>query len=418
MKKTITTFAALVAFCCAALAAGDKVKTGLNFAPFPAIGYNSYLGMQYGMTCTIYDYADGSLFPNYKQSLYLEASRYTKGRTTLNAIYDSDHVIPGVKVTAVLLYSADPLYQFYGFNGAATPYNRDLDMNDGIAYYNMERNLIRAAANFQGKITGSLKWAAGFNYLYYKIDHIADKFNFDVVNNIYTDYITTGLIQQNEVNGGNRLEFNAGVVYDSRNAESVPSKGIWAEAYLTGSPDIFKDSYRYLKLNLHFRQYLGLLPDDRLTLAYHLALQYNLAGEAPFYVQQNINSIRMKFSLDEGLGGKTTIRGLLYDRLIGDSYAWANLECRIKLVSFNLIKQSFYIAANPFYDCGAIVTPYRLDAAKGSQLYKDATKFHQSAGAGLKLVMNRNFVLSGEYARPFSKDDGNSMMILGMGYIF
>ena len=416
MKRFVIILAA--ALVAASAYAGDEPKTGFNFAPFPAIGYNSYLGMQYGMTCTIYDYGDGSLYPNYKQSLYVEASRYTKGRTTANLIYDSDHVIPGVKVTAVVLYNSDPLYNFYGFNGSATPYNSDLDMNDGVAYYNMKRNLIRAAANFQGRIVGSLKWAAGFNFLSYQISSIADKFGFDTENSIYNAYVKSGMIREDEADGGDRMEFNAGLVYDTRNAESVPSSGMWAEAYLTGSPALFGDTYKYLKLNLHFRHYIGLLPDDRLTLAYHLALQYNLAGEAPFYVQQNINSIRMKFSIDEGLGGKTTIRGLLYNRLIGESFAWANFECRVKLFSFRLIKQNFYLAANPFYDCGAILQPYRLDAAKGSQLYKDATKYHQSAGAGLKLVMNRNFVLSGEYARPFSKDDGNSMMILGMGYIF
>ena len=44
-----------------------------------------------------------------------------------------------------------------------------------------------------------------------------------------------GAIKADEKNGGLALELNAGVVYDTRDIEAAPNKGIWAEAYLNGN---------------------------------------------------------------------------------------------------------------------------------------------------------------------------------------
>ena len=235
----------------------------------------------------------------------------------------------------------------------------------------------------------------------------------------------TGVIRPDEAGGGEVLEFNAGLVFDNRNATTIPSKGIWSELYFTVAPDIFRTGYSYTRLSAHFRHYVGILDDDRLTFAYHLAYQGTISGDPPFYVLQNITSLIVNRTVNEGLGNKNTIRGTLYNRFIGKGYVWANFETRIKLFNFSiptrlfsLENQSFYIAANPFFDCGAIVSPYRLGAPKGSQAYKDATKFHGSYGAGLKFVMNRNFVMSVEVARPLNRDDGRFGLIMGSNYLF
>ena len=88
---------------------------------------------------------------------------------------------------------------------------------------------------------------------------------------------------------------------------------------------------------------------------------------------------------------------------------------RFKLVSFRFIKQNFYLATNPFFDMGACIQPYRLDEMRSvltnnelSQAEKDLIytgqkeKLHMSAGVGLKLAMNRNFILSAEVAVPLN----------------
>lgn len=417
MKRLYLVITALVLFS-ASVYAEEKIKTGLNFAPYPVIGFSTDLGFQYGINGTLYDYGDGSTFPDYRHKFNFEVSRYSRGQNTLKATYNSDFFIPGIRVSAALAYQANPLYRFYGFNGSVTHYDKSLDKKDGVAYYSIDRRIIRAVTTFQGTITNDLQWAAGVNFLSYRINKVRDKYDYDPERSIYCDYLRSGVIRPEEANGGERMEFNVGLVYDSRNALSVPSKGIWAELYLTGSPDVFGDGFKYSKLSARFRHYVGIVDDDRLTFAYHIAYQGLLSGSQPFYIIQNINSLIIKKTINEGLGNKNTIRGTLYNRFLGDNYAWANFELRVKLFSFNAFRQSFYIATNPFFDLGAITRPFRLDAARGSQLYKEATKLHESLGMGIKLVMNRNFVMSVEGARPLNPEDGHFGVNFGSNFIF
>ena len=201
-------------------------------------------------------------------------------------------------------------------------------------------------------------------------------------------------------------------------------------------PDVFGDGYKYLKLCAHFRQYLPVMSDNRMTFAYHLAYQGTVGGRVPFYMQSNITTLYLRQINSEGLGSINTVRGTLYNRMIGDSYAWANFEMRIKLLSFDFINQSWYLAANPFFDLGAIVKPYRLDEYPSVAVFpgasfpvpksftgpvneKDATKLHESVGAGLKLVMNQNFIVGCEVAKALDPDDNPGLGInIGLNYIF
>ena len=41
-----------------------------------------------------------------------------------------------------------------------------------------------------------------------------------------------GIIHEDEKDGGKALELNAGFVFDTRDMEAAPNRGIWAEAYL------------------------------------------------------------------------------------------------------------------------------------------------------------------------------------------
>jgi hypothetical protein len=423
MKKAIAAITLLVLSF--AVSAQDKVKHGFNSVPYPVIGYSDDLGIQYGVNYTFFDYGDGSIFPNYRHKAVMEFSRYTRGQTGLKLTYQSAYLIPGIRVSAAMAYNMNPMYHFYGFNGSATPVNRMLDRKGGLAYYDIDRKFFRAVTNFQGPIANGIDWAAGINYLSYRIGQLNPKYGYDVTNSLYNSYLESGIIRPDEARGGRVLEFNAGLVCDTRNATTIPSKGIWSELYFTVSPDAFRTGHSYTRLSAHFRHYVGIVDNDRLTFAYHLAYQGIISGDPPFYVLQNITSLIVNRTVNEGLGNKNTIRGTLYNRFIGKGYVWGNFETRVKLFNFtlptrlfSLENQSFYIAANPFFDCGAIVSPYRLDAPKGSRAYKEATKFHGSYGTGFKLVMNRNFVMSVEVARPLDRDDGHFGLIMGTNYLF
>ena len=415
----------------------QTVKKGWNFAPFPSIGYNSDTGFQIGALCEIFDYGDGSTYPGYRHKFNIDLSWTTKDQVKLHFFYDSKYLIPKVRLTFAATYILAQMYPFMGFNGSASPYYEHFasgktQMNR-VAMYNIKRNSMRIMADFQGDIiSNKFRWAAGISYWWYDIQDITLKKKgataYDTTPNDYLLnqginsaslwqlYQKAGLIRANEANGGHHLELKAGLVYDSREHEADPSRGIWAEVYAYGSPDILngrgKDGYHYLKLAAHFRHYVPVWK-DKIVFAYHLAYQGKLAGNAPYYTLQNINTLYLRQIVSDGLGSINTVRGVPYNSVVGDGYAWANVEMRFKLVSFRFIKQNFYLATNPFFDMGACVQPYRLDemeAVVGSDEFTQAEKnliytgqkekLHMSAGIGLKLAMNRNFILSAEVAVP------------------
>lgn len=400
----------------------EIVKDGWNFGPLPCITYNSDLGLQYGVCADIFNYK--GVFPDYRQRFYVELSRYTKGQTLVHAQFDSRYLIPGIRTTFSASYQYDPLFLFYGLDGVER-YDKALDCNKDTrtAYYDYRRSMVRVLTNFQGPIAPGLEWMAGLSFWNYGLGDIRMDDKYESENTLYHDMKEAGVFKGKEADGGSHFELSAGLVYDTRDNQSAPSKGLWAEAFLMGSPDVFGTGFNYLKLAAHFRHYLS-LGTDRFVFAYHLAYQGIIAGQAPFYHQQNISTLFLRQTCTDGLGGINTVRGLLAQRLVGDSYAWLNAELRIRLFSFNLINQSWYVAVNPFYDAGMVTRLYKgeeLSAFYGrsvEDLRKDAVRLHSSAGAGLKLAMNRNFIVSLEYARPFSADDGNDTIYIALNYIF
>ena len=428
----------------------QTVKKGWNFAPFPSVGYNSDTGFQIGALCEIFDYGDGSTYPAYKHKFNIDLSWTTKDQVKLHFFYDSKHLIPKVRLTAAATYILAQMYPFMGFNGSASPYfehfasgkrwaKEGIPTDQRVAMYNVKRNMMRVMADFQGDITSNkFRWAAGISYWWYDIQEITlnkkgvPAYNTNAATNqtlidqnvhsasLWQLYQRAGLIKANEANGGHHIEFKAGLVYDSREHEADPSRGIWAELYAYGSPDILngrgKEGYNYLKLAAHFRHYVPVWK-DKIVFAYHLAYQGKLAGNAPYYTLQNINTLYLRQIISDGLGSINTVRGVPYNSVIGDGYSWANVEMRFKLVSFRFIKQNFYIATNPFFDMGMCVQGYRLNEMEAvptnenldltpterKLIYAEGKeKLHMSAGIGLKLAMNRNFILSAEVAVPLN----------------
>ena len=435
MKRILLLAAAVIASLTVVSAqeAEKKVKTGWSLSTLPSVSFSSDQGFQYGIFGNLYNYGDGSTYPEYRHSIGYEVSHFTKGRTRLFLSYDSKYLIPGIRVNASVTYMLDPLYNFYGFNGAAQVYQPQMSANreTGVNFYGMSRNMLRVLADFQGNIAPHFNWAAGFAFWNFKIDKQMDYGYYNPDYSLYHDYITHGFIRDSEKDGGTRLELKAGLVYDTRDREAAPNRGIWAELYFGGSPSITNDNFNYLKLNAHFRQYISTpiqWKGGGINLAYHLAYTGTIAGEVPFYMQQNVPTLYLRQMISEGLGSGNTMRGFYGNRMVADGYAWANAELRIKLFSFTFLKQFFYVAVNPFYDCGAIVQPYRVEEmakvfpSSAEQIAKQARTFEHSAGIGVKIAWNENFIVSVEMAKAL-KNSGLEMgpktwINIGTGYAF
>jgi len=112
-------------------------------------------------------------------------------------------------------------------------------------------------------------------------------------------------------------------------------------------------------------------------------------------------------------------------RVVTKDFLLGTAELRARIVNFRFIKQNrWYLGMIAFTDAGRILRPFKVNTEKVPDelrpLYFGVTdkSIHATLGAGLKLVMNENFVLSAEYARPFDPQDGISGLYLGLNYQF
>lgn len=427
MKKISFLFTALLLSSSLMAQKDEIIKTGWNFGPLPVVGFDSDLGFQYGLCCDIFNYGDGSNYPQYNYKINVEASTYTKGSSILRTYGDFKNVIPDGKLFFDVTYFNAPKFGFYGYNGFASKYDPELIFPAALAqtdaktgYNFMSRNQFRALASVRKAIAGNLSWAAGLAFYHITTGRLNLK-DYEGQMTLYDAYVSQGLIRENEKNGGNVTQFRAGLVYDSRNHDSDPTKGENIELSLIYAPD-FIDGNGYDNLGLHLSlcQYLPVFT-DRLTFAYRALIQTKLWGEIPYYFTNNINSMFFRKLYTEAIGGNASVRGVNRNGVLGEGFFMLNAELRWRIYDFKFINQNWQIATNPFFDMGKILQPYRLEEQKAALgLYEgNETKPHFTAGLGIKLVMNHNMIISFEGGKPFDKNDGTGLWTnIGFNYLF
>ena len=420
----------------------EKVKTGWNFGALPVVGYNSDIGFQYGALANFYHYGNGSIYPKYFHSIYMEMSRTTKGSGINQLFYDSEHLLPGLRVTADISYLTEKTLDFYGFNGYDAVYKADWtdDSKDSSIYhsrvfYKHERKLFRIALDFQGKLGNSpLHWLAGLAHLNVGTGPVdierlnkgkSDAKKLPDIPGLYDKYVNWGVIAPGESKGGNVNYFKMGFIFDTRDNEPNPMHGIWTEALICTAPRFLANgNYGYTKLSIIHRQYFTLLR-DKLSLAYRLAYQGTISGKAPFYMQPYLISSYSQSTSIDGMGGARTMRGMLRNRAVGDGMAYGNMEVRWKFYRTQHWNQNFYLGLNGFVDAGQVVDKIPISLTSLSEgeylpdyFALDTEALHLTYGLGFRIAMNQNFILALDYGRVADKRDGTSGVYVTLGYLF
>jgi outer membrane protein assembly factor BamA len=415
----------------------DKIKTGWNFGALPAIAYDSDIGFKYGALVNLFYYGDGKQYPKYLHSLYFEWNHTTKGSGLSQFTYDSEYLIPGIRLSAEASYLTEQSLDFYGFNGYESDYNADFEDEESDLYisrmfYNMDRRLTRLKADFQGKITGpDFRWLAGIEFNSAKVGTVdIEKLNkgkdeedlLPEADLLYDRYIDWGLIPEDEADGGKTTLLKAGAVYDTRDIEANPMKGVWTELQFLVAPGFLGNGdLAYTRLALTHRQYFTLAPQV-LSFAYRLSYQTKLSGNMPFYMLPFVYNTAPALTRD-GLGGAKTIRGIMRNRVVGDGFVYGNLEMRWKFLRTLVFNQNVYLALSAFLDGGMVTDNYDMDLTQVPTediglVKAEKEKLHLGAGGGLHIVMNQNFVIAVDYGRALDPGDGISGMYIGLNFLY
>lgn len=339
-------------------------------------------------------------------------------------------------------------------------------------FYKYKRDLIRVAGDIEGTVYKGLKWNAGIGVLGYLVDdcdihmlngkntydpalgHSGQKALDPSVQGLYDKYKTWGLISEDEQNGGWHPYARVGLTYDSRDRRQGPTKGMWIDAFFTYNAAFNAKygqqaaaGYNNLQFNFTFRHYVSVYNDkkgiNRITFAYRIGTQNLIAGKMPFYTNNYLNALFIQRVLYEGLGGGNSVRGMMANRILSNGFLYANVEFRFRVVNFDIGHQHFYVGLNPFFDLGMVTQPYDLDATvKASGKYNSLEEAvaatgdnfddyfkldkkslympHMTAGIGLKVGMNENFVLSADWAMPINEQDNHKKanFYVKMGFLF
>ena len=439
----------------------EIIKTGLNYGPLPAVAFDADKGFQMGALLNIYNFGDGSTYPNPYSQWYFEASFFTKGSQLFVISYDNKTLIPGVRWSSNFTLTNDKAMDFYGFNGYMAHYDykqvalgKDKANKNAFIYtpkYRMNRVAVLFKTDFTGNIwNNKLFWEAGYHFSHFKHGYDGKALNLDKINKnkeeykmfpeteepIFDLYRKWGIISEEEAWGGYNSTLRLGLLYDTRDKEGAPSRGIWAEAHTTIAPKWLGTSIPYYRYSATFRQYLPIVDNDILTFAYRLNYEGTFGKDAPYYVLPYITVMGQNYDRD-GMGGYRTIRGLMRNRVQGLDVASYNVELRWRFVNFALFNQNIAFGLSAFSD-GTMVTRNFDMTFRGEEQYRarydiymsqglDSDRPHITVGAGLRFIMNQNFIVAFEYGLPISKfsnnsvikgQDGDGAFYINTGYLF
>ena len=227
----------------------EIIKKGLNFGPLPVVAFDADKGLQLGALLNIFDFGDGSNYPNTRQSLYLEASFFTKGSQLFVISYDNKFLIPGVRWSTSAVLTNEKAMDFYGFNGYMSYYDHEKvklgnDKDNKLNYiYTPKYRLNRINFNFKTDFTGNiwnnkLFWEAGYHLNNIKAGYDdRQALNLDKINKgkddykkfpeteptLFDLYRRWGIISEDEAWGGFSSALRLGLLLDTRDKEGAPS---------------------------------------------------------------------------------------------------------------------------------------------------------------------------------------------------
>ena len=230
------------------------------------------------------------------------------------------------------------------------------------------------------------------------------------------------------------------MLYDTRDKEAAPSKGIWAEAHVTLAPKFLGTTNPYSKYSATFRHYVPMIENDKLTFAYRLNYQGTFGDDAPYYVLPYITTMGQSYDRD-GMGGFRTIRGIMRNRVQGLDMASYNAELRWRFATFTMGNQNIALGLNCFSDGTMVTKEYDMSFGRTANDFKSVTEYEQALkgyndyralglesdkphitlGAGFRFIMNQNFIVCLEYGKPvgkYSKQDGTGAFYINTGYLF
>lgn len=369
-------------------------STGLEVAGLPALSFDSDEGFGYGALAELYQYGDGTQ-PPYVWTLQPKVFLTTGGRRDFTLFLDLPHVLPeGWRVNGFLGLERRITTPYYGL-GNASVHDEALEDPDGPNphYYRFGRYRRSALFNLQRRVESTPLWALfGAGLVSTETDPTPE----DDGTTLYASEVGPEV----ETYWTNYLR--VGLIWDSRDRETGPTRGSWTEVVVHRVDEHLGADVSFTRWSVTDRRYYSLT--DRLVFAHRYFLQ-GVSGEAPIHQLQRVQT---SFKQGEGLGGTRTVRGIPKNRYAGKGMLVWNAELRLRALDFQAVGRSFYVTVSAFLDQGRVW-------AGGVQPRELLSDLHRGYGGGLHVGMGENFLVSVDAGH---STEAGLPVYVGLGYLF
>ncbi len=388
-------------------------KEGTYITGVPDLSSDPVNGFGYGAEGTIYFNGKKSdpffKYTAYRAKIDVALFNTTKSQRELKVAVDIPYILNSKwRFRGEMAYEVNPNHLYFGINSQTSlkglSYYPNGDQTQALvtnsSYANYERSLtgINQFYNTYQKqeaiinvsmersfLEGRLRTLIGFEAATVNISTFSG-------NSFLRNDFNAGLISGV---GKNTITFaQLGLIYDSRDLETDPSKGIFAELTNELSLKVLGSNADFNKTFGHVNYYHKLFPSvfKKLVFAGRIAMGYT-AGKSPFFEYQDQWSSEGSI---EGLGGGATLRGYKQCRFLDRLTQFNNFELRYRFAQFTVLKQHLAFSAVPFFDFGAVWNT-------GDVMFKQLKNYRYNEGIGLRIAWNVNTILRFDYA--ISKED-------------
>ncbi len=206
----------------------------------------------------------------------------------------------------------------------------------------------------------------------------------------------------NGLQGGVVSILQQALIYDTRDFEPDPTRGVYFEIANELSLPAIGSQFLFDKLFLQARVYKKLPFGPRTVFAARIGAGNIFGDNAPFFEFQD------QWSPDgsiNALGGARSLRGYVANRFLGRAVAFANAELRVRLGEKVIAGQRFGLNVVPFVDVGTVRDQW-------AKLNLD--KLRWSYGVGLRLAWNQSTIISFD----IGKSGEGQLIFLGIGQPF
>jgi outer membrane protein assembly factor BamA len=294
--------------------------TGLYYAQIKQLGYD--------------DWDDPAPF---KANISLDFNLTTSGTRRIELRGDLPKLIDGWRFIFGLEGRRDSRERYFGI-GNDSEFDKTRENDTAEHYYRSDNYRYIARTEVQRRIVGGLRLLAGFQLEQWRVDTLpgVSQLAIDRANGV------DATIGNNVVD----IPVRVGLVFDTRNDEPAPTRGLLLEAIVGFADSAVAGDVTYTRATASATGYLEL--SETIGIAARIAGQSMVSGDPPLGTFYQVEASDRPFY---GLGGAESHRAIPRRRLVDADKLIANFDVRYTLMASPTL---FRVTAIGFLDAGRV----------------------------------------------------------------